>query len=145
MRWLSALEWLITPPSGVTHAGVINASTFPGIAQPFSRAGTITSLAGFISTQECSASLIGSTITLTAQLYTSTTPDNTLWPCRGDLHLCTGLDGDLAVGHGQQLPDHGPGIPVAADDCRDGDRGGRPQVWLRPSPRCGASASVELQ
>jgi BclB C-terminal domain-containing protein len=61
------------------------------------RAGTITDIAAFFSTT-LSLSLVGSTITVTAQLYSSTTPDNIFSPIGTAVTLAPALTGILAAG-----------------------------------------------
>jgi BclB C-terminal domain-containing protein len=61
------------------------------------RAGTITSIAAYFSTTLALA-LVGTTITISAQLYSSTTPDNTFSPIGTPVTLAPALTGILAVG-----------------------------------------------
>jgi BclB C-terminal domain-containing protein len=78
------------------------------------RSGTITSIAAFFSTTAALA-LVGSTITITAQLYSSTTPDNTFSPVAGTLvTLSPALTGALAAGAVSNAILTGLSIPVTA-------------------------------
>ncbi|MGQ3739001.1 exosporium glycoprotein BclB-related protein, partial [Bacillus sp. Fil] len=62
------------------------------------RSGTITSLAAYFSIT-VALSLVGTTVTLTAQLYQSTTPDNTFSPIPGAIvTLAPPLTGALSLG-----------------------------------------------
>ncbi|HDW3056528.1 TPA: hypothetical protein RMI67_004227, partial [Bacillus cereus] len=62
------------------------------------RSGTITSLAAYFSVT-VALSLVGTTVTLNAQLYQSTTPDNTFSPIPGAIvTLAPSLTGALALG-----------------------------------------------
>lgn len=76
------------------------------------RDGTITSLSGFFSTT-LAQSLIGSTVTVTAQLYQSTTPDNLFYPVPGAVvTLAPALTGVLAMGTISSGEVTGLSIPV---------------------------------
>ncbi|WP_414826713.1 exosporium glycoprotein BclB-related protein [Bacillus nakamurai] len=62
------------------------------------RSGTITSIAGYFSTT-AALSLVGSTVTITAQLYSSTVPNNTFTPIPGAaVTLSPPLTGILSIG-----------------------------------------------
>ncbi|MGX8700965.1 exosporium glycoprotein BclB-related protein [Caproiciproducens sp.] len=87
-----------------------------GINEAFSvpRDGTITSVAAFFSTT-VALSLVGSTVTITAQLYESTTPDNTFTPIAGTLvTLAPALTGIIAIGTVSSGIVTGLSIPVTA-------------------------------
>ncbi|GGG99712.1 hypothetical protein GCM10007415_39450 [Parapedobacter pyrenivorans] len=76
------------------------------------RDGTITSLSGFFSTT-LAQSLVGSTVTVTAQLYQSTTPDNMFYPVPGAVvTLAPALTGILAMGTISSGEVTGLSIPV---------------------------------
>lgn len=76
--------------------------------------GTITSLTAYFSTT-AALSLVGSTITLTAQLFSSTTPDNTFTPVTGaTVTLAPALTGVLALGTISFGTTSGLSIPVTA-------------------------------
>jgi len=76
--------------------------------------GTITSLTGFFSSTQA-MSLIGSTVTLTGQLYQSTTPNNTFTPIPGaSVTLAPDLTGILALGTTANGVTTGLAIPVSA-------------------------------
>jgi BclB C-terminal domain-containing protein len=82
--------------------GTIDLSGGPGtiLNMSFSmpRSGTITDIAAYFSLTTA-LSLVGSTITITAQLYSSTTPDNTFTAIPGALvTLAPALTGILALG-----------------------------------------------
>jgi BclB C-terminal domain-containing protein len=80
------------------------------------RAGTISSVAAFFSTTAALA-LIGSTITITAQLYSSTTPDNTFSPIADTaVTLSPALTGIIAIGTISNGIVTELSIPVSAQD-----------------------------
>ncbi len=88
-----------------------------GINEAFSvpRDGTITSVAAFFSTA-VALTLAGTTVTITAQLYESTTPDNTFTPIAGTLvTLAPALTGILALGAASNGVLTGLSIPVTAE------------------------------
>ncbi|AIQ49033.1 hypothetical protein R70723_26365 [Paenibacillus sp. FSL R7-0273] len=107
--------------TGVTiTGGVIDltgaAGTLLNFAFSVPRAGTITSLAGYFSTT-AALSLVGSTVTITAQLFRSTTPNNTFTAVPGALvTLAPPLTGVLALGTISSGLTSGLSIPVAAGD-----------------------------
>ncbi|MGF6352400.1 BclB C-terminal domain-containing protein [Paenibacillus sp. 4624] len=107
--------------SGVSiNGGVIDltgaAGTLLNFAFSASRAGTITSLAAYFSTT-AGLSLVGSTITLTAQLFRSTTPNNTFTAVPGAVvTLSPALTGVLSLGTISSGLTTGLSIPVAAGD-----------------------------
>ena len=78
------------------------------------RDGTISSIAAYFSTT-AALSLIGSTVTITAQLYESTTPSNTFTPIPGaTVTLAPPLTGILALGTISSGITPGLNIPVTA-------------------------------
>ncbi|AIQ54469.1 exosporium glycoprotein BclB-related protein [Paenibacillus sp. FSL R7-0331] len=107
--------------TGVTiTGGVIDltgaAGTLLNFAFSVPRAGTITSLAGYFSTT-AALSLVGSTVTITAQLFRSTTPNNTFTAVPGALvTLAPPLTGILSLGTISSGLTSGLSIPVAAGD-----------------------------
>ena len=107
--------------SGVTiSGGTIDltgaAGTLLNFAFSASRAGTITSLAAYFSTT-AGLSLVGSTITLTAQLFRSTTPNNTFTAVPGAVvTLSPALTGILSLGTISSGLTSGLSIPVTAGD-----------------------------
>ncbi|MFK0522667.1 exosporium glycoprotein BclB-related protein [Paenibacillus illinoisensis] len=107
--------------SGVSvNGGIIDltgaAGTLLNFAFSASRAGTITSLAAYFSTT-AGLSLVGSTITITAQLFRSTTPNNSFTAVPGAVVTLTpSLTGVLALGTISSGLTTGLSIPVAASD-----------------------------
>lgn len=74
--------------------------------------GTITSIAAYYS-NVTSLALIGSTVTITAQLYSSTTPDNLFTPIAGAIAtLAPALTGAVALGGSSNGITTGLSIPV---------------------------------
>ena len=79
------------------------------------RDGNITSLAAYFS-NTIAASLVGTTITLRAQLYASSTPDNTFSPVAGaEVTLAPPFNGVLALGTISSGITTGLSIPVTAE------------------------------
>ena len=109
-----------TSAEGLTVLGAtIDLTGGPGIAinEAFSapRDGTITSMAAYFSTTVALA-LVGTTITITAQLYESTTPDNTFSPVAGTaVSLAPALTGVLGSGTMSNGIVTGLNIPVTAE------------------------------
>ncbi|GAK40759.1 exosporium BclB-like protein [Paenibacillus sp. TCA20] len=92
------------------------AGTLLNFAFSAPRAGTITSLAAYFSTT-AGLSLVGSTVTITAQLFRSTTPDNTFTAVPGAVvTLAPPLTGVLALGTISSGLTTGLSIPVTAGD-----------------------------
>ncbi|WP_243896121.1 exosporium glycoprotein BclB-related protein [Paenibacillus sp. F411] len=80
------------------------------------RAGTITDIAAFFSTT-VALNLIGSTVTITAQLYRASPPSNTFVAIPGGfVTLAPALSGAVAVGATSNGLNSGLAIPVAAED-----------------------------
>ncbi|HEY8911149.1 MAG TPA: hypothetical protein VIM51_12865 [Desulfosporosinus sp.] len=78
---------MVSLTTGLTDLGATidltgAAATNLNFAYSVPRNGTITSIAAYCSTT-AALSLVGSTIAITAQLYSSTTPDNTFSPVAG--------------------------------------------------------------
>jgi BclB C-terminal domain len=115
----SALTAFGTNAAGVTVAGdMIDLTGGPGIllntAFSIPRDGLITSMAAYFSTTEA-LSLISTTITITAQLFSSTTPDNTFTAVPGALvTLAPPFTGILALGTITSGLTTGLSIPVTA-------------------------------
>ncbi|WP_339306427.1 exosporium glycoprotein BclB-related protein [Paenibacillus sp. FSL R5-0519] len=102
------------------NGGIIDltgaAGTLLNFAFSASRTGTITSLAAYFSTT-AGLSLVGSTVTITAQLFRSTTPNNSFTAVPGALvTLAPPLTGILALGTISNGLTTGLSIPVAAGD-----------------------------
>ncbi|MGH4138623.1 exosporium glycoprotein BclB-related protein [Clostridium sp.] len=90
------------------------AGTLLNFAYSMPRDGTITSIDAYFSTTAV-LSLVGSTVTITAQLYSSTTPDNTFSPMAGTLvTLAPALTGIVAIGTTSNGILTGLSIPVTA-------------------------------
>jgi BclB C-terminal domain-containing protein len=85
--------------NGVTPTGGnIDATDSPNEAESMPRNGTITSMSAYISTN-VAESLVGSTLTITAQLYESTTPNDIFAPVPGaTVTLAPAFTGVLPVG-----------------------------------------------
>lgn len=78
------------------------------------RDGTITSIAGYFS-NVLGLALVGSTVTITAQLYSSTTPNNLFTPIPGAVAtLAPALTGIVALGGTSNGITTGLSIPVTA-------------------------------
>ena len=93
----------------------IDTTTLTNFAFSMPRDGTITSIAAFFSTTVALA-LVATTVTLTAQLYSSPTPDNTFAPIPGTLvTLAPALTGVLAIGTVSNGILTGLSIPVTAE------------------------------
>ncbi|MET3506876.1 exosporium glycoprotein BclB-related protein [Halalkalibacter oceani] len=101
---------------GVSAVGeTIDLSGVTNMAFSVPRDGTITSLAAFFS-GTAALSLIGSTVTITAQLFESTTPDNTFTAVPGaTVTLEPPLTGTIAVGDISNGITTGLSIPVTAE------------------------------
>ncbi len=94
----------LTNPSG----------TLSNFAFSMPRAGTITSLSAYFSTT-AALSLVGSSITVTAQLYVSNTPDNVFTPIPGAIvNLSPALSGIISIGTISNGITTGLSIPVTA-------------------------------
>lgn len=99
-------------PGSSVLSSSIDTTEAGDVVQVFPRDGTITSISARFSTSEA-LSLVGSTGTITAQLYTSGTGDNTLTPVAGA--MCTMapvLTGVLAIGTLTSCTTTGLSIPV---------------------------------
>ncbi|WP_242941237.1 exosporium glycoprotein BclB-related protein [Sporobacter termitidis] len=99
--------------SGITvTGGILDGTTLTNEAFSVPRDGTITSMAAFFSTT-AALTLVGSTVTITAQLYASPTPDNTFTAVPGALvTLAPPFTGVLAIGTISDGTTTGLAIPV---------------------------------
>ena len=94
--------------------GTIDTTALFNVAFSMPRAGTITSLAAYFSTT-LGLALVGSTVSITAQLYQSTTPNNVFTPVAGaSVTLAPPLSGVVAIGATSSGITTGLNIPVAA-------------------------------
>ena len=94
--------------------GTINTTTIANMAFSMPRDGTLTSLAAYFSTT-VALSLVGTTVTLTAQLYASTTPNNVFFPIPGAVVvLSPTLTGNIGIGAISSGITSGLNIPIAA-------------------------------
>ena len=94
----------LTNPSG----------TLSNFAFSMPRAGTITSLSAYFSTT-AALSLLGSSITIRAQLYVSNTPNNVFTPIPGAIvKLAPALSGTISIGTISSGITTGLSIPVTA-------------------------------
>lgn len=94
----------LTNPSG----------TLSNFAFSMPRAGTITSLSAYFSTT-AALSLLGSSITIRAQLYVSNTPNNVFTPIPGAIvNLSPALSGTISIGTISSGITTGLSIPVTA-------------------------------
>ena len=88
-------------PGLAISGGVIDltnpAGTLTNFAFSVPRAGTITSISAFFSTT-AALSLVGSTVTITAQLYASSAPNNSFTAVGPAVALSPALTGVLAIG-----------------------------------------------
>ncbi len=90
------------------------ASTPVNMAFSVPRDGTITSMSAFFSST-IALSLVGSTVTITAQLYSSTAPDNNFTAIPGAVvTLAPGFTGIVALGSTSNGTANGLAIPVTA-------------------------------
>lgn len=95
--------------------GVIDITAIENMAFSVPRDGTITSIAAYFSTT-LALDLVGSTVTLTAQLYQSTTPDNTFSPIPGaTVTLAPSLTGIVPIGTPSNGITSDLSIPVTAE------------------------------
>ncbi|WP_338738142.1 exosporium glycoprotein BclB-related protein [Sporomusa sphaeroides] len=94
--------------------GVIDLSAITNMAFSAPRDGTITSIAAFFSTTAALA-LVGTTITITAELFSSPTPDNDFTLVPGTtVTLAPPLTGVVAIGDTSNGILTGLAIPVTA-------------------------------
>jgi BclB C-terminal domain-containing protein len=100
----------------VSGSGTIDltgaAGTLLNLALSVPRTGTITSIAAYFSTT-ASLTLLGSTVSITAQLYRSTTPDNIFTPIPGaSVTLSPALTDIVSIGSVSSASISGLSIPV---------------------------------
>jgi BclB C-terminal domain-containing protein len=94
--------------------GTIDVTALSNLAFSVPRDGTITSIAGFFSTT-VALTLIGSTVSITAQLFSSPTPNNIFTAVPGaSVTLTPGLIGIVAIGTTSSGITDGLSIPVTA-------------------------------
>ncbi|WP_341456898.1 exosporium glycoprotein BclB-related protein [Marasmitruncus massiliensis] len=95
--------------------GTIDTTTLTNYAFSMPEDGTITSMAAYFSTT-AALTLVGSTVTITAQLYSSTTPDNVFTPIPGAVvTLAPPLTGIVAIGTISSGSTTGLSIPVTTE------------------------------
>ncbi|WP_330659760.1 exosporium glycoprotein BclB-related protein [Caproiciproducens faecalis] len=95
--------------------GLIDIGGSSSLAFSMPRDGTITSMSAYYSVA-AAASLIGSTVTITTQLYSSTTPNDSFAPVAGALVTLTpALTGLVNIGQTSSGLVTGLSIPVTAD------------------------------
>lgn len=101
--------------TGISHVGAnIDATGIANFAFVSPRAGTITSISGMFSATQALA-LIGTTVNLTAQLYSATTGSNSFSPVVGaTVTLTPTLTGLLPIGFTTSGTTTGLSIPVTA-------------------------------
>jgi BclB C-terminal domain-containing protein len=98
----------------VLVGGLIDTTGLTNLAFSMPRDGTITDVAAYFSVGAAVA-LVGSTVTITAQLYSSTTPDDSFAPVAGALvTLAPPLTGLVAIGDTSDGLITGLSIPVTA-------------------------------
>jgi BclB C-terminal domain-containing protein len=99
--------------NGVTASGSsIDVTDTDNQAEIMPRDGTITSVSAYFSTS-AAQSLVGTTVTLTAQLYESSTPDDTFTPVPGAIvTLAPAFTGVLAIGTISNGTTTGLSVPV---------------------------------
>lgn len=94
--------------------GAIDTTALFNVAFSMPRDGIITSLAAYFSTT-LGLSLLGSTVSITAQLYQSTAPNNVFTPVPGaSVTLAPPLSGIVAIGATSSGITSGLNIPVSA-------------------------------
>jgi BclB C-terminal domain-containing protein len=95
-------------------AGTIDTTGLNDVAFSMPRDGVITSMAAYFSVGAAVA-LVGSTVTITAQLYSSATPDDVFSPVAGaTVTLAPPLTGAVAIGDTSNGIVTGLSIPVTA-------------------------------
>jgi BclB C-terminal domain-containing protein len=110
----SAVGFGINFPGISAASGTVNLLGLTNMAFSMPRDGIITSLAGYLSIS-AALSLIGSTVTVTAQLFQSTTPNNTFVAVPGAVvTLSPSLTGVISSGSISSGITTGLNIPVTA-------------------------------
>ena len=101
--------------TGVDGTGsTIDTTSIDDVGQLFPTATTITGISAYLSLTQAQ-SLVGTTVTIQAQLYISTTPDNTFTPVPGAVvTLAPALTGALAIGTISTGQVTGLSIPIIA-------------------------------
>jgi len=100
---------------GTISTGTIDATDIADMAFSMPRDGTLTSVAAFFSTT-VPAFFVGTTVTVHAQVYTSTTPDNTFTLVPGtDVVLAPALTGTVGTGTICNAILPGLSIPLTAE------------------------------
>jgi BclB C-terminal domain-containing protein len=100
--------------SGITSGATIDMTSNPNFAFSMPRNGTITSVSAYF-TNTTAMSLIGTTVMLNVQVYTSTTPDNVFSPVAGStVTLAPAYTGIDAIGSVSNGIITGLSIPVTA-------------------------------
>ncbi len=98
----------------VLVGGLIDTTASSGMAFSMPRDGTITSIAAYYSVA-VAAALVGSTVEITAQLYSSPTPNDSFAPIAGtEVALAPTLSGLVTVGTTTSGELTGLSIPVTA-------------------------------
>jgi BclB C-terminal domain-containing protein len=101
--------------SATTVAGVLDTTGLSNVAFSMPRDGTITSVAAYFSVGSA-LTLVETTVTITAQLYSSTTPDDLFTPIPGTtVTLAPALTGAVTVGTTSNGIVSGLAIPVTAE------------------------------
>jgi BclB C-terminal domain-containing protein len=111
---LQALVGFGANEAGTVVGGLIDTTGSTSLAFSAPRDGTITSMAAYYSVAAAVA-LVGSTVTITAQLYSSPTPDDLFAPVPGaTVTLSPPLTGVVAIGTTSSGITTGLAIPVTA-------------------------------
>lgn len=122
--------------AAVAIGGLIDTTGGTSVAFSVPRDGLVTSIYAYFSIT-VAATLIASTVTITAQLYSSTTPDNSFAPIPGtEVALTPPLTGVVAIGAISSGGIDGLSIPVAA--------GTRLMLVLTPDVTAGADVATIL-
>lgn len=94
--------------------GVIDTTGTSSYACSMPRDGTITAIAAYLSTSNAVA-LVGTTVRITVQLYSSATPDDLFTPAAGtSVVLAPSLTGVISIGTNSSGITNGLNIPVTA-------------------------------
>jgi BclB C-terminal domain-containing protein len=102
----------VSAPGALTF-GVIDLSERPNFAFSMPRSGIITSVSAYFSTA-AALSLTGTSIAITAQVYSSAIPNNTFAPVPGAFVSLPALSGTVAAGRALSGIASGIAIPVTA-------------------------------